>query len=221
MENTDWPLIKREKSLKEKSYHVIKEMILTGKLDNNVIHNEKTFSDLLGVSRTPVREAMLELGKENIVSYIPGKGLKINIFTKNVIRDAYEIRKLVEGLIINKICNNIDKKDLKKIEILLKKQINYYEKIDEISFIEIDKEFHLYLSSLQDNDQIKSILLNLRDQQHLMGIEAVKNNKKRMLQVIDEHMAIFSALKKGDQKKSYNLMMQHLSNTEAILLSHL
>ena len=221
MENTDWPLIKREKSLKEKSYHVIKEMILTGKLDNNVIHNEKTFSDLLGVSRTPVREAMLELGKENIVSYIPGKGLKINIFTKNVIRDAYEIRKLVEGLIINKICNNIDKKDLTKIEILLKKQINYYENIDEISFIEIDKEFHLYLSSLQDNDQIKSILLNLRDQQHLMGIEAVKNNKKRMLQVIDEHMAIFSALKKGDQKKSYNLMMQHLSNTEAILLSHL
>lgn len=221
MENTDWPLIKREKSLKEKSYHVIKEMILTGKLDNNVIHNEKTFSDLLGVSRTPVREAMLELGKENIVSYIPGKGLKINIFTKNVIRDAYEIRKLVEGLIINKICNNIDKKDLTKIEILLKKQINYYENIDEISFIEIDKEFHLYLSSLQDNDQIKSILLNLRDQQHLMGIQAVKNNKKRMLQVIDEHMAIFSALKKGDQKKSYNLMMQHLSNTEVILLSHL
>lgn len=221
MENTDWPLIKREKSLKEKSYHVIKEMILTGKLDNNVIHNEKTFSDLLGVSRTPVREAMLELGKENIVSYIPGKGLKINIFTKNVIRDAYEIRKLVEGLIINKICNNIDKKDLKKIEILLKKQINYYENIDEISFIEIDKEFHLYLSSLQDNDQIKSILLNLRDQQHLMGIQAVKNNKKRMLQVIDEHQAIFSALKKGDQKKSYNLMMQHLSNTEVILLSHL
>jgi DNA-binding GntR family transcriptional regulator len=42
-----------------------------------------------------------------------------------------------------------------------------------------------------------------------------------MLQVIDEHQAIFSALKKGDQKKSYNLMMQHLSNTEAILLSHL
>ena len=75
MENTDWPLIKRDKSLKEKAYLVIKEMILTGKLDNNVIHNEKTISDLLGVSRTPVREAMLELGKENIVKYIPGKGL--------------------------------------------------------------------------------------------------------------------------------------------------
>ena len=221
MENTDWPLIKRDKSLKEKAYLVIKEMILTGKLDNNVIHNEKTISDLLGVSRTPVREAMLELGKENIVKYIPGKGLKINIFTKNVIRDAYEIRKLVEGLIINKICNNIAKKDLKKIEILLKTQIKYYEKNDEISFIEFDKEFHLYMSSLQDNDQINSILLNLRDQQHLMGIKAVKNNKKRMLQGIDEHLAIFSALKKGDQKKSYNLMMQHLSNTEAILLSHL
>ena len=59
MEKTDGPLIKRDKSLKEKAYHVIKEMILTGKLDNKIIHNEKTISDLLGVSRTPVREAML------------------------------------------------------------------------------------------------------------------------------------------------------------------
>ena len=75
------------------------------------------------------------------------------------------------------------------------------------------------MSSLQDNDQINSILLNLRDQQHLMGINAVKNNKKRMKQVIDEHQAIFSALKKGDQKKCYNLMMQHLTNTETILLN--
>ena len=45
MENTDWPLIKRDKSLKEKAYLVIKEMIYTGKLQNNVIHNEKTISE--------------------------------------------------------------------------------------------------------------------------------------------------------------------------------
>ena len=77
--------------------------------------------------------------------------------------------------------------------------MKYYDKNDEISFIEIDKEFHLYLSSLQDNDQINSILLNLRDQQHLMGINAVKDNKKRKLQIIDEQ-AIFSELKKSDKK---------------------
>jgi len=221
MEKTDGPLIKRDKSLKEKAYHVIKEMILMGKLDNKIIHNEKTISDLLGVSRTPDREAMLELSKENIVKYIPGKGLKLNIFTEKVIREAYEIRKLVEGLIINKVCNKINESEFEKIDKLLKSQIKYYHKYDEISFIEIDKEFHLYLSSLQDNDQINSILLNLRDQQHLMGINAVKDNKKRMLQVIGEHQAIFSALKKSDKKMCHNLMMQHLSNTEAILLSQL
>ena len=190
-------------------------------MDNKIIHNEKTISDLLGVSRTPDREAMLELSKENIVKYIPGKGLKLNIFTEKVIREAYEIRKLVEGLIINKVCNKINESECEKIDKLLKSQIKYYHKNDEISFIEIDKEFHLYLSSLQDNDQINSILLNLRDQQHLMGINAVKDNKKRMLQVIDEHQAIFSTLKKSDKKMCHNLMMQHLSNTEAILLSQL
>ena len=48
MEKSDGPLIKRDKSLKEEAYHVIKEMILMGKLDNKIIHNEKTISDLLG-----------------------------------------------------------------------------------------------------------------------------------------------------------------------------
>ena len=96
-----------------------------------------------GVSRTPVREAMLELSKENIVKYIPGKGLKLNIFTEKVIREAYEIRKLVEGLIINKVCNKINESEFEKIDKLLKSQIKYYLKNDEISFIEIDKEFHL------------------------------------------------------------------------------
>ena len=87
--------------------------------------------------------------------------------------------------------------------------------------LKLIKNFTFYLSSLQDNDQINSILLNLRDQQPLMGINAVKDNKKRMLQVIGEHQAIFSALKKSDKKMCHNLMMQHLSNTEAILLSQL
>ena len=84
---------------------------------------------------------MLELSKENIVKYIPGKGLKLNIFTEKVIREAYEIRKLVEGLIINKVCNKINESEFEKIDKLLKSQIKYYLKNDEISFIEIDKEF--------------------------------------------------------------------------------
>ena len=82
----------------------------------------------------------------------------------------------MEGLIINKVCNKINESEFEKIDKLSKSQIKNYHKNDEISFIEIDKEFHLYLSSLQDNDQINSILLNLRDQRHLMGINAVKDN---------------------------------------------
>ena len=116
-------------------------MILTGKLDNKIIHNEKTISDLLGVSRTPVREAMLELSKENIVKYIPGKGLKLNIFTEKIIRGTYEIRKLVEGLIINKVCNKINESEFEKIDKLLKSQIKYYQKKMRFILLKLIKNF--------------------------------------------------------------------------------
>ena len=110
-------------------------------LDNKIIHNEKTISDLLGVSRTPDREAMLELSKENIVKYIPGKGLKLNIFTEKVIREAYEIRKLVEGLIINKVCNKINESEFEKIDKLLNHKSKIIIKMMRFLLLKLIKNF--------------------------------------------------------------------------------
>ena len=67
------------------------------------------------------------------------------------------------------------------------------------------------------NEQIETILQNLRDQIHLMGIRAIKD-KTRSQQVLKEHQRIFAALKKKDAKRSYDELMRHLKNTEEVLI---
>ena len=209
--------ISRTKSLKEKAYDILKELILTGRLEQGKLHNEKRLAEVLGVSRTPVREALLELSREGMVSFVPSKGVKVLKITPKQVQEVFELRRIIEGYIIKSISKQLTPADLKKIEKILSKQDRSASKDEELSFIEMDKEFHLFMASKMGNQQIEAILQNLRDQIHLMGIRAIKD-QSRSQQVLKEHQKIFSALKKKDAKRAHEELMKHLNNTEKILI---
>jgi len=209
--------ISRTKSLKEKAYDILKELILTGRLEQGKLHNEKRLAEVLGVSRTPVREALLELSREGMVSFVPSKGVKVLKITPKQVQEVFELRRIIEGYIMKSISKQLTPVDLKKIEKILSKQDRSASKDEELSFIEMDKEFHLFMASKMGNQQIEAILQNLRDQIHLMGIRAIKD-QSRSQQVLKEHQKIFSALKKKDAKRAHEELMKHLNNTEKILI---
>jgi len=205
--------ISRAKSLKEQAYDKLKELIITGALEPGALHNEKRLAEALGVSRTPVREALLELSREGMVAFVPGKGVEICKFTAQQVREVFEIRKIIEGYIIKKIASQVTPEDIKEIDENISNQEKMLLKTERLAFIEYDKQFHLYLASKIGNQQIESILDNLRDQMHLMGIRAVED-ESRMKQVIEEHRAIFSGLKEGNPQKAFDALIDHLENTE-------
>jgi DNA-binding GntR family transcriptional regulator len=212
--------ISRTKSLKEKAYDILKELILTGRLEQGKLHNEKRLAEVLGVSRTPVREALLELSREGMVSFVPSKGVKVLKITPKQVQEVFELRRIIEGYIIKSISKQLTPADLRKIEKILSKQDRSARKDEELTFIEMDKEFHLFMASKMGNEQIGTILQNLRDQIHLMGIRAIKD-QSRSQQVLKEHQRIFSALKKKDGKRAHDELMKHLNNTEKILIDNL
>ena len=106
--------ISRAKSLKEQAYEKLKELIITGALEPGELHNEKRLAEALGVSRTPVREALLELSRESMVAFVPGKGVEICKFTTEQVREVFEIRRIIEGYIIKKIATNSSMPTTKK-----------------------------------------------------------------------------------------------------------
>ena len=205
--------ISRAKSLKEQAYDKLKDLIITGALEPGALHNEKRLAEALGVSRTPVREALLELSREGMVAFVPGKGVEICKFTVQQVREVFEIRKIIEGYIIKKIAARLTDTDIKKIDENISNQEKMLLKTERLAFIEYDKQFHLSLASKIGNQQIESILDNLRDQMHLMGIRAVED-ESRMKQVIEEHRAIFAGLKEGNPQKAFDALIDHLDNTE-------
>ena len=85
-------------SLGARVFHIIRENILSGKYTANEELKEKSIGEELGVSRTPVREALRQLELEGLVSIIPNKGAYVVGITKKDIRDIYEIRERLEGL---------------------------------------------------------------------------------------------------------------------------
>ncbi len=209
--------ISRTKSLKEKAYDILKELILTGRLEQGELHNEKRLAEVLGVSRTPVREALLELSREGMVIFVPSKGVKVRKITAKQVQEVFEIRRIIEGHIIQIISKQLTLTDLKKIDKIIGKQKRLAGGDEMVAFIEVDKEFHLFLASKMGNQQIEAILENLRDQIHLMGIRAIQD-RSRLQQVIREHHRIFSALKKKNGKEANKELILHLNNTEKKLV---
>ena len=205
--------ISRAKSLKEQAYDKLKELIITGALEPGKLQNEKRLAEALGVSRTPVREALLELSREGMVVFVQGKGVEIFKFTTQQVREVFEIRRIIEGYIIKKIATRLTGADIKEIDRNISNQEKMFRKTERVAFIEYDKQFHLYMASKIGNQQIESILDNLRDQMHLMGIRAVEDDS-RMKQVIEEHRAIFYGLKERNPQKAFNALINHLENTE-------
>lgn len=205
--------ISRSKSLKEQAFDKLKELIITGALEPGELQNEKRLADALGVSRTPVREALLELSREGMVAFVPGKGVEVCKLTAQQVREVFEIRRIIEGYVIKKITPRLTDADLKEIDKNISNQDKMLQRTDRLAFIEYDKQFHLYLASKIGNQQIESILDNLRDQMHLMGIRAVEDDS-RMKQVIEEHRAIFAGLMAKNPQEAFNALISHLENTE-------
>ena len=182
--------ISRTKSLKEKAYDILKELILTGRLEQGKLHNEKRLAEVLGVSRTPVREALLELSREGMVSFVPSKGVRVRKITTKQVQEVFELRRIIEGYIIKSISKQLSPADLKKIEKILSKQDRSATKDEEVTFIEMDKEFHLFMASKMGNEQIETILQNLRDQIHLMGIRAIKDSPRSQQVLKEKHLSL-------------------------------
>jgi len=211
----DFPRV-RTKSLKDQAYEILRSSVITGQLEPERLHNEKDLARGLGISRTPVREALLDLSKEGMIVFIPRKGIKIRRITRKDVSDVMELRKIIEGYIIESCCSQLTPADLKRIGKIIDKQKTMARKDDRERFVEADREFHLFLASRTGNKQLQNVMENLRDLLHFMAIKAIAY-KDRMEQVLREHERIWAALEERDRKKAKEAMFLHLDTTEKTL----
>ena len=208
-------------SLRELAFQSIKNAILTNQLKSENIYKIEDLAKSLGISKTPVREALLDLSIKGFVTFLPRKGIQINLLDKNDIEYLYEFRTAMEIAVIKRIAKSISEESisaLKSINAECKKSMEHDNKIE---YLKNDRKFHLFLAELSENDYIISSLENVRDLVDWMGARALIL-KNRMEEVLLEHKNVIDMLERHDTVNAQKMMEKHIKITmEKVLETYL
>lgn len=211
--------------LKTQVYDFLKEQIINNRLDTNEIYSEQYFSNTLNISRTPIREAILQLSHEKLVEIQPNRGFRIRLVTEEELKEIYEIRKVIEGYCCVQLAQN---HTLPEARNVLKNLVNYVKNMEEdvsfekgsLSLMHDDSGFHMDIVKYSGNNHMINIMLDLRAQIKSIGVETFRIEGRKET-TIKEHNMIYQALAKGDSVKAKEALENHLINGEYCLIKSL
>jgi len=207
-------------TLQNLAYERIKTLLVNGQLKFDEVYSANQFAEILGVSRTPIREALLQLTAEGFFISLRGRGFKIKEFSEKEIRDFFETRKMIESYVIEQLVAAVTEEDLKPLEDSLERMVNGRDREEIYRFLDADKSFHMNLIHRYKNNLLESIMENIRDNISILGQRAL-TNPGRVQEVIREHMRIVEALRQNDKYKAVQAINDHLDATEKSLIENL
>lgn len=196
-------------SLREQVFQQIREDILNGKYQKDEELKEMTLGKELGVSRTPVREALRQLELEGLVSIIPNKGAFVTGISEKDVRDIYMIRSLLEGLCVRWTTENITPEQIDELEEILVLAAFHLKKGNAEQITELDGKFHHVLYQASQSRILEHVLSDFHKYVQIARNQSVKI-EDRAQKSLAEHTAILEAIKAGDKDKAEALANSHI-----------
>ncbi len=203
--------------LREVVFQTLRNAIIQGEFQPGERLMEITLANKLGVSRTPVREAIRMLELEGLVVMIPRKGAEVANITVKDLKDALEVRMALEALSVRLACERITEKgkeDLKNSCMAFKEAIN--SKLVP-AIVACDEAFHNSIYKASENQKLINMAHNLREQVYRYRVEYVKDFSYHD-NLIREHDLITMAILKGDKDTAEKIMNEHIYNQEQIVI---
>ncbi|MBU1276067.1 MAG: GntR family transcriptional regulator [Proteobacteria bacterium] len=208
--------IRQPKTLQKIAYDKIKYLLTSGKMQNDEVYSANKLAQTLGVSRTPIREALLQLTGEGLLRSLGRRGFQVNKFTKKQIRDLFEVRRLIEPFVIEQMCGILNDDDIAPLIAAMDAACKGKKK-DFDKFIEADKQFHMMLIDRHGNEIFMNVMENIRDLISVLGLQAI-SKPGRVKEVIAEHNKIVEGLLKNEPEMAVKGMLDHLHSTEETLI---
>lgn len=209
--------IKKPLPLAKIALKSLRDSILSGKLVPNETYNEIALAKKLGISRTPVREALLELSSQGLITFLPRVGVRINHFTEQDVKEIFELRKAIELFAVAKVSKDFLNHDFASLEATLQSQREAIKKENFLAFLNVDREFHLTFTRLTNNKRLLTTLENIRDMIQVMSVRALAI-EIRAKEVVEEHEKVIEAVKKGLSEKAVQEMEKHLNLSQRAVL---
>ncbi|MBS3737247.1 GntR family transcriptional regulator [Candidatus Bipolaricaulota bacterium] len=180
---------------------------------------EQYLADELGVSKTPVREALSRLERENLVNIYPNRGAYVVEITREDIIEIYDLREVLEGLAARQSARKIDRRGLDRMRKLISSMENSLEKGDLEEYSGHDSEFHGMLGHISGNSRLQKMVQNLRYQARILMASSVQI-PGRAENSLQDHKDIFESLEAGNGPEAERKVRKHTKDTKEVVLEN-
>lgn len=206
--------------LRDIVFHTLRKAIITGELPPGERLMETQLGEKLGVSRTPIREAIRKLELEGLVVMVPRKGAQVAQFTQKDIKDVLEVRASLEALAARLACERMDERSFLRLQLVITEYEYAAKEKDIETMINKDVEFHEIIFNATHNDKLVQMFGNLGEQVHRFRIAYLKNMEQSMA-VHREHTEILQALRDRDPERAAQLATTHIETQCVTIIKYL
>lgn len=206
--------------LRDVVFNRLRDEILHGKLKPGARLMEVELADRLGVSRTPVREAIRMLEHEGLAVMLPRRGAHVAGVTEKQLEDVLEARRTLETFTVNAACNKITREQYQR---LLKANRDFEAAThtgNPVTIAEADVNFHNIIIEAAGNEKITEMLYNLKEQLFRYKYEYLKDNKD-YAHLVAEHELLCKAFAEAANDRAVELIKMHIDNQAIGIYRHI
>lgn len=206
--------------LRDVVFKTLRQGILTGELKPGERLMEIHLADRLGVSRTPIREAIRKLELEGLVTMIPRRGAEVARITEKHLKDVLEVRRGLDALAVSLACQRITEEEM----AALKQACDEFEAAvrakDIRKIASADVKLHDIIVEATGNARLVQLVSNLAEQMYRYRFEYIKDESQHA-KLIEEHKVIYESIKKKDIETASKAVKMHIDNQERSIISQL
>lgn len=217
MPSTEIPLgtIQQVQSLRSSVTEALRNAIILGDLEEGELYSAPALAAPLGVSATPVREAMMDLAREGLVTTAKNKGFRVTSMTSEDLEEQTQVRQLLEGPAMRAVAGRIPAEDLQDLRRRADVITEAAETGDLRTYITEDRAFHAALVAHTRNSRLVDLTLRLRGQTRMRALRALADSG-RLTASSREHHQLLDLLEAGDAEGAYELTIQHIGHASRL-----
>ena len=203
--------------LRDVVFNTLRKAILTGELKPGERLMEIHLANRMGVSRTPIREAIRKLELEGLVIMIPRRGAEVAQITEKSLKDVLEVRRALDALCVELACDRISAGEEEQLKEACDEFVRATKTKDATIIAKADVAFHDIIVHATGNLRLIQLINNLSEQMYRYRFEYIKD-EKRHDSLIDEHRIIYESIVTRDKKRAAETAKLHIDNQEKSII---
>lgn len=206
--------------LRDVVFNTLRQAILTGELKPGERLMEIHLANKLGVSRTPIREAIRRLELEGLVTMIPRRGAEVAQITEKSLKDVLEVRRALDALSVELACDRISSEELMALAVACDTFESATKTRDPKKIAQADVALHDIIVKATANSRLVQLVNNLSEQMYRYRFEYIKDESTHE-QLVKEHRVLYESIRSKDKETAARTAKLHIDNQESSIMKQL